>query len=243
MALPNLSFLFRSRDSDDSHDSRQGGRRRSARPLPKENFETYRENDDVSPLELSAADRRARDAAWVTRIRGNDADAFTEIYRAYFAVMVRFVRRYVETAGDAEDAAQETLIQLWERRATLDPERSLQALLLTSSRNRALNVIGRVRRLAKYANQLEGRDAFGDVSMAPPADEQFLADELTRFASRQIEHLPARQREIFYLSRNEGLSPAEIGEILGITTQTVYSQLSRIVKILYQALAAWTKNG
>jgi RNA polymerase sigma-70 factor (ECF subfamily) len=242
MALPNIGFFFRSANGDD-----RGGDRPERRSVIRRTGNSHSrvppESPAESPTEARAAERHDRDAAWVIRLQHDDAEAFTAVFRAYYATLVRFVRRYVANVSDAEDVAQETMVQLWERRMALDPARSLQAFLLTSGRNRALDVRRKDRRIATHADHLQARYASGHLSATEHSvEDEVLADELHQFAAHHISQLPPRQRDIFHLSREEGLSPSEIGEILGIATQTVYVQLSRITKTLYTALAAWTRD-
>ncbi len=54
---------------------------------------------------------------------------------------------------------------------------------------------------------------------------------------QHLQALAPRCREIFLLSRINGLEPAEIAEKLGITLNTVYFQLSVALKALRAQLA------
>lgn len=200
------------------------------------------------PIQGDETQIRAQELVLVAQLREGNADAFTALFRTYYATLINFLRRYLEIQSDAEDIAQDTLAVLWERRQTLDPARSVRALLFTTARNRALNQRRRQRRHIEQAMEGGIQDGtkdtpnptLGITSLAVAADAHLLADELHRVAMAHIATLPPRQHEIFQLSREEGLTPAEIAEVLGITTQTVYVQLGRIAKTLYAALDAWT---
>jgi len=189
-----------------------------------------------------AEENTARDSALSTRIRDNDAEAFATLFRLYYSSLVGFVYRYIPSAGDAEDIAQDAMVSLWERRHTLDPERSVRALLFTTARHRALNHLGRQRHALEYSAQQQLTQGLGSGASDISADSDLMAQELDRVAAHHVATLPPRQREIFQLSRGEGLSPTEIAALLGIAPQTVYVQLGRIAKSLYDALEAWTKN-
>lgn len=58
----------------------------------------------------------------------------------------------------------------------------------------------------------------------------FDIDALTKVVNRAIEQLPERCREIFSLSRKEGLSYRQIAERLGISVKTVETQISIALK-------------
>lgn len=198
----------------------------------------------VPDASMSPAD----DRPLVLRLKiGDDAtarEAFAAIFHAYYAPVVRFVQRYVVTRDTAEDVAQDTFVRVWDRRATIDPERPLRALLFASARNRAINVLEHDAVIRAHAERAAERyAAASEVPRAPAADASMLAEELAHLAAARVATLSPRQREIYQLSRDDGLSPGEIAEVLEIAPATVYVQLARIVHALFPALEAWTREG
>jgi len=197
----------------------------------------------TSPLPVVNADARAL----VLRLKiGDDAtarDAFSALFRVYYESAIQFVCRYVGARDVAEDVAQDTFVRLWERRATIDPDRPFRALLFSAARHRALNLLAHdavVRAHAERSARFGGSPA--EAPHAPPADAALLADELARITAIRVAALTPRQREIYHLSREDGLAPAEIAEVLGIAPATVYVQLARIVHALFPAVEAWTRG-
>jgi len=65
------------------------------------------------------------------------------------------------------------------------------------------------------------------------------ADELARLVESAIARLPERCRMVFLLSRENGLSYAEIAGTLGISVKTVETQMGRALKFLRAELAAF----
>ena len=66
---------------------------------------------------------------WCRRLRASDRAAFEALYRAVYTDLFLYAKSLSHDAASAEDAVQEALLRLWIRRATLDPDRSLRALL------------------------------------------------------------------------------------------------------------------
>ena len=66
----------------------------------------------------------------------------------------------------------------------------------------------------------------------------FDIDALTKVVNRAIEQLPERCREIFSLSRKEGLSYRQIAERLGISVKTVETQISIALKRIREILSS-----
>lgn len=59
-------------------------------------------------------------------------------------------------------------------------------------------------------------------------DFDLFVEELNRAKDK----LTSRQREIFEMSKEEGLTSSEIASKLGISEQTVYNQLSTALRLL-----------
>lgn len=166
--------------------------------------------------------------------------SYTTMFLTHYSHVVNWVLRYGVSVDVAEDVAQDVFVQLWERRATIDPERSVKSYLLMAARNRLFNVLAHdniVRQHTEQAVAEQGTDRADAV--ASSADEMLLLDELTQTVARGVARLSPRQREIYHLSRDDGLTANEIGQMLGITAQTVYVQLGRIVRALYPILERW----
>jgi len=205
------------------------------------------ERSRVPDDEKAAVPPIVDEAGVVERLRtGDDAaarDAFAVIFNAYYGSVVRFVDRYVTGRDAAEDVAQDAFVRVWERRAAVESSGSIRALLFATARNRALDLLEHDAVVRAHAKRTMARYADGaETPTAPAADASLLEVELAQLAATHVAALPPRQREIYQLSREDGLSPSEIAEVLGIAPATVYVQMARIVHALFPALAAWTTD-
>lgn len=180
------------------------------------------------------------DAELAARLREGDAAACSAIFRRYFLPVVRFVTRYVASADVAEDVAQELFLRLWQGRATIDPTRSLKAYLFTSARHRALDLMAHDETARHHADDTThalGADL--ERSPDPGPDDVAAAHDLLRIAESRVASLSPRLREVYRLSRHDGLRAAEIAEVLGTSVFTVYTQLTKITQALYPILRVW----
>jgi RNA polymerase sigma-70 factor (ECF subfamily) len=134
----------------------------------------------------------------------------------------------------AEEIAQEVLLELWRRRESLEVEQTFRAYLIRSTRNRALNHIRHERVVARQAASaaLESRSS-------PSAEDEVLGIELERAVHDAIEGLPENCREVFLLSREQGLKYAEIAAVLEISIKTVEKRMGQALSELRQRLAPW----
>lgn len=124
---------------------------------------------------------------------------------------------------------QEVFINIWDKRDQLNFAEELKYYLFRSVKNGCLNLIKK-RRLETVSLE-EGLTAAEEQSH----DE---SDTQVRFKAvmAQINQLPEMCREIFLMSRMEGLSHKEIAEILEISPKTVENQIGIGLKKIREGL-------
>lgn len=173
------------------------------------------------------------------RVRQGDEAAFSELFTALYPPLVRFAERYCRSEAMAEDAVQDVFAKIWRRRTELVPRTSVAAYFYNAVRNRVLNLAAHESVVELRSSDATTIPLFPQSEREPSAEELVLAHELAALAATRVSTLSPRLREIYRLSREDDLSPAEIAEALGTTTQTIYVQLGRIMRALYPALAEW----
>jgi RNA polymerase sigma-70 factor (ECF subfamily) len=62
----------------------------------------------------------------LAQLRNGDHQAFREFFDAYVDRLFRFMRRHTRSHAEAQDLTQVLFIKLWERRATIDPDRPFE---------------------------------------------------------------------------------------------------------------------
>lgn len=172
------------------------------------------------------------------RIRAGDKDAFDSVFRAHYAQLVRMAESVVRERALAEEIAQEVMLELWRRRESLEVEQTFRAYLIRSTRNRSLNHIRHERIVSR-----EAAFAAIDPPTSPSAEDEVLGVELERAVRDAIEGLPENCREVFQLSREQGLKYAEIAAALEISVKTVEKRMGQALSELRQRLAPWLPAG
>jgi len=172
--------------------------------------------------------------ALVQRLRAGDREAFDEIFRQSYPMLVRLATGMLHDVALAEDIAQEVMLELWRRREQLDPHGSPLAYLYQATRNRALNQLRghRVRqRLAPLLAQDPAREA--------SAPSLVVAQELDAAFRGAVATMSPRCREVFELSRGRGLTYSEIASTLGVSVKAVEAQMGKALRLLREHLAPW----
>lgn len=176
--------------------------------------------------------RNCTDAELVRLFDQDEEIAFSLIYRRYFELLLRHAYRMLRDPDEAGDAVQDVFANLWEKRRTLTVRQSLSAYLYVATQNSVLRRIERSKRSAAYLETLG--ELINDGSYV--TDEQVQVKELSQLIEKEIAKLPPRMQAAFRLSREKNLSNAEIGQKLGISTNTVRGQISNSLSILRKKL-------
>lgn len=170
---------------------------------------------------------------WAERIRAADQQAFAELYDRIYAPLHRFVWYILRDEDATDDVIQEVFVKLWQVRHTLDPERSLKALLYQMARNFALNHTRTTRRFSS--------DDITEMELgeAPSHDAELTARTLEERLRVWIDELPPRRREAFCLSRFENMSHDEIAVAMDLAPKTVNNHIVLALQTLRQRLIAF----
>ena len=174
------------------------------------------------------------DRELLARLTAGDQSAFDAIFRLHYAYLVAFAQGMLRDRSTAEDVAQEVMLELWRRRADVVIQESLRAYLLRATRNRSLNQL----RHANVQRRAEPH-LMTDEAVSPPGASEVVADELRAAIGAAVAELPPACREVFRLSREQGLKYSEIASTLGISVKTVESQMGKALRHLRERLASW----
>lgn len=170
-------------------------------------------------------------------LRGDGEDAFSAIFRAYYAPLVGLAEGMLHDRAVAEDVVQEVMLELWRRRASIAVHESLRAYLYQATRNRSLNQLrrGRVEERAEPRLTLEHPSS-------PATDAEQGEEELALAIRDAIAAMPEGVREAFELSRTHGLTYTEIASALGIAVKTVEARMGKGLRLLRVRLAPWLQE-
>lgn len=169
------------------------------------------------------------DEALMARIARGDEPAFRELARRHLPSVVALARRVLGNAADAEDVAQEAMLRVW----TNAPRWRPLALFRTWLTRITINLCLDRKRRAPWV----GLEAAGDIAdTKPDAAESVERSERDRLVDAAIGELPARQRAAIALTYGEGMSNAQVAEVLGTSVSAVETLLVRGKRNLRRAL-------
>jgi len=170
----------------------------------------------------------ARESDLIIQLRRGSKDAFERIFDLYYQRIYNFCIRLLRDPDESEEIVQKVFIALWEQQHRLDESKPLAPYLFLIARNMVYQEFRkRVYRKAAFIEIAGSGTDFSETTK-----DEVLFKELTDVLQKLTGQLPPRQREIFQLSRDSGLSYKEIALKLGITENTVDTQIRRTLNYL-----------
>jgi RNA polymerase sigma-70 factor (ECF subfamily) len=167
----------------------------------------------------------------VDGLKAGDRNIFRIIFDKYYEPLSRFCMRFTDDQADAEEIVQDVFVTLWEKRNQININTSLNAYLYQSVRNKALN----------FKSHLDVRQAHADHVKSTPLHltdyDELAGQELQAMYDTALEAMPHKRRQIFEMSRNEGLKYAEIAAKLEISVKTVEAHLSKALEDFREKLS------
>lgn len=150
---------------------------------------------------------------------------FEGLFKTYFKPVKNFVRKLVKSEDDAEDIAQDVFTQLWAKPDVWHDNPDVDRYIYRMAKYQALDFIRahvqRADRGLVDADRSQVELVGSDVCTTDPIIHEE-AELLLRMA---LERMPEKRRQIFSLSRFDGLSHKEIAEKLGLSVRTIESHI------------------
>jgi len=171
----------------------------------------------------------------VADARAGDMEAFAALVRRYQDRIFTVGLRLTRNRASAEDAAQQTFLQAWERRQSYDRRWRVSTWLYRIVTNLCVDEHRRRARAAALSAQGDHR---------PPAHPHAMVEARERRdrLNGALGGLPPAQRTVLVLRYLDDLSYDEIGRVCGLPVNTVKSHLQRGKATLRRQLVAYKED-
>ncbi|MDT0644731.1 RNA polymerase sigma factor [Zunongwangia sp. F363] len=144
--------------------------------------------------------------------------------------MFRLARRLLTSKEAAEDATQEVILKLWNRREKIRNYANVEAYTMTVTKNYCLDQLK-----LKYNNNLRIVHQNYDSGLVSVHRETEIKDELS-WVEKIIRQLPEQQQMVFQLRDVEQYEFEEISEIMDMNQTAIRVALSRARKKIRESL-------
>lgn len=166
-------------------------------------------------------------------IQKDNKIAFYNLYERYCRRLHGFVLRYIKQEEDAEEIVQEVFVKIWESRNKIDAYSSFESFLFTIAYNTTISLLRKRTNEKKYLEHIKSLQQF---SNSPNLIDEVYFNELNDRVQSLLNELTLRQKEIFQLSREEGLTHDEIAKKLDISVNTVKKHIANTLAFLKQQI-------
>lgn len=176
--------------------------------------------------------RNERDEWLMAQVALGQREALEPLVRRYAGPLSGFIRRLVGDPHRSEDLFQDVFLSVWAKRSQYQFPRPFKPWLYTIALNacRASFRSASRRTFAELAPDTAG----GDPAPSDPA----VATETAELVAKAVQQLPEQQRLAVVMRIWEGMSYAEIAQVVGRTEATVRSNMHHALAALRETLGS-----
>ncbi len=162
----------------------------------------------------------------VLSIKNGNVKSFEQVYYSWSEKIYTFIFRQCNSEEIADEVVQQVFVRLWEKRANLSLEHSLNVQLFRMSRTIFIDELRKAARRRRYLHELQQNK---DKAYT---EDAFEGKEILQLVNSAIESMPPVRKQVFLMSRVEHLSHQQIAGKLGIAPKTVENHISLALKYL-----------
>ncbi|GAA3573699.1 RNA polymerase sigma-70 factor [Snuella lapsa] len=161
------------------------------------------------------------------KIKSGDESAFKELFDLYYDRLFGYINGYTNDTALTQDIVQEAFIKLWNIRDSLVEGKSAVGLLYKIAHNIFIDLCRKDKQEYKMLDVL----AYKKIQQLADNNEDVKEARIEQMMMA-IESLPPRCKEIFKMSKMQGIKYSEIAETLSISVKTVEVQMGKAFSII-----------
>lgn len=172
-----------------------------------------------------------KDKYLIKRLRKGDEKAYVFLMDSYHHRLCIYAYSLVRDKDQAADIVQNVFMRTWELRDRLKVKFSIKSFLYRSVYNEFIDQY----RKRKSIFEIEKKYIEALDHLIEDSDPKQM-EKLINVVKFEIENLSPRCKEVFVLSKKEGLTNIEISEYLNISVKTVEAQITKAFSQLREKL-------
>lgn len=174
-----------------------------------------------------------QDADLFFKIRNDNQSAFEVVFLRYYSSLCSYAFSLIGNKDTSEEIVQDIFVKFWDNRNQIEINSSLKAYLYRTVHNQCINHLESRKIRNQYSkNQMLAYEK-NLTEIVPFSDDypiaNLIAQELEEKIQKSINALPEQCREVFLLIRMQKKSYQEVANQLGISVNTVKTQMQRAI--------------
>ena len=162
----------------------------------------------------------------ISELKKGNEQAYKYLYSNKYKDIVHYINGLTRDYDQAEDIVQDIIVKLWKNRNKIEITTSVKSYLYKASYYSFINEYKKEKRKESLSEKIQKTAILELIE----CDEEHTQQKL-KYIAQLIEQLPPKRKEIFILSKTEGLTYEEIASHLEISVKTIETQMS---KALYE---------
>ena len=175
-----------------------------------------------------------------TRAKEGDEDSFEILFTYYYPRLCTYASVFVKYPDVAEEIVQETFIRIWEKRTMISIRTTFEAYLYRSVHNNCINYLKVKKYLSDkdetFRDEVLKQSELNIKNLDAGIIDKMVSEEFDTEYRKALKSLPEQCLKIFIMCRDEKLSYSETAEKMGISVNTVKTQMKRALSKLRDVL-------
>lgn len=164
----------------------------------------------------------------ILQLQNGETRAFEALFHLYKKRVKGFVHKMLPPNIPSDEIVTEVFIKVWLKRNTIDTTKNFSSFLFVIARNQVLDELKAAVNQKIIYCEMARMESFALQN----TDDENDAESLELKLQQAVEKMPCRRKQIFSLSRFEGLTYRQIAEKLEITENTVDTQIRKSLLFL-----------
>ena len=168
----------------------------------------------------------------IRRLKREDKSAMDELFQYYYPRLYHFSKSILKIENEIDDTLQDVFVKIWLNRHKISSAETFNSYIFTITKNEVLNLIRSNLRDHSFKEELFLRSVAEEYQT--PNSVEF--NEIKAGIDKIVESLPEKRKQVFILSRTEGLSNKEIAQQMNISEKTVEDHVTHAIKHLKKTM-------
>lgn len=162
----------------------------------------------------------------ISELKNGNEHAYKYLYAHKYKDIVHYIKGLTKDYDKAEDIVQGVIVKIWQNRNQIEINTSIKSYLYKAAYYSYINEYKKDKRKESLSEKIQKTAILEMIE----SDEEYTQQKLN-YIAQMIEQLPPKRKEIFILSKTEGLTYEEIASHLELSVKTIETQIS---KALYE---------
>ncbi|TDE04640.1 RNA polymerase sigma factor [Flavobacterium hiemivividum] len=173
----------------------------------------------------------------IERLSKGDEKAYEYLMNTYHHKLCVYANSLIRNIYTAEDIVQNVFVKVWEQRTRLKQSHSIQSFLYKLVYNEFIDQYRKNQSL--FTLEKTYFEALNTAAQENNAEDM---ERIVTVLNKEINNLPPKCKEVFILSKQEGLTNVEIAEHLDVSIKTVEAQITKAFSLLRLTLQEKVKT-